>query len=1719
MNRKWIAPLLLAVILLGAGYLRLVGIDWDEGQHLHPDERFLTDVLTRISSVDSLGTFFDTASSSLNPGNHGLTFFVYGTLPIFVTRYAAEWVEMTGFDQVHLVGRALSAMADLGIVLLVYLMASRLFDKRVGLLAAAFSAVSVLQIQQSHFFTVDNFTNFFAYLAVFFALRIAKPDPIDVDEEKPQRFLLADFLLFGFALGLAVSSKLSIAPLAIVLPAALALRIWKFGPDDRAEWFGKTVWYLFFAGLISFITFRIFQPYAFEGPGLLNLNLNPQWVDTMRSLRAQISGDVDWPPSMQWARRPIWFAFSNLSTWGLGLPLGTAAWTGFAWAGWRIYKAKWQRPEVILWGWAGAYFVWQSIAFNPTMRYFLPVYPALVIFAAMLLVQLWDGKVISFKGTEKWRDYVRPAAGVLGSVVLVASAIYAIAFASIYQRSVTRVEAARWIYQNVPGPITLHLEGADGNFNQPLPVPSQFLIDEERPYLTSVRARIAGQLEAIALGQIIAPVRFEVRSEQDEVAVLLHSENQIVDLLGMDVGEREDIVFSLPLGLVGLHRFDILLPEGEGQVLIEVAELGNSQNPTAPGVALSAENETVSLGQNIVIQFELDESFVADELRITLRTMSSLQLAPIDVRMLVSNSPDMNNPLAEANTEVQAKSASGGVIDSSVFHFESPLELAENQEIYLQIEVAGESAFQLLGSAVVNETSWDDGLPLRIDGYDGFGGIYQGGLNHEIYWDEDATKLERFLGNLEAGEYLFISSSRQWASLPRIPERFPLASAYYRLLMGCPDEASIEDCYNQAQLGSYEGRLGFELVQVFESSPQIGSLIINDQPSEEAFTVYDHPKVFIFQKSADYEQEGVRELLSAVDLTRVERVTPKQASGQAAPSLMLPETRWAEQRAGGTWAELFDTENWVNASPWVSVVVWYVVLGLLGVAVFPLLRVAMPGLDDSAYPFGRVAALLLLSYGAWLGASLGLTFSQYWLAIFAGLIVLVGAVLAYRQRAELLTYWESKRHLIYRTELLFLGFFLLMLLIRWGNPDLWHPGKGGEKPMDFSYFNAVLKSSSFPPYDPWFAGGYINYYYYGFVLVGSLTKLLGIVPAVAYNLILPTLFAMVALGAYSIVWNLFSAWRDRAGGKGVVSATLPALSASIGLVALGNLGSLQMIFQGYQRLGSPGTVEGGVLERIGWTMRGFVMNIQGASLPFGVGDWYWNPTRIIPAPGETVPITEFPLFTFTYADLHAHMIALPLTLLALAWALSLVLSRAWEGQRSLANVGWSLLFGGIVIGSLRATNTWDFPTYLAIGALTVVYAVWRYAPAKRGKKNSFWMPTWLAAIGGAAALVGLSFLSFKPYADWYAQGFSSMEIWRGTHTPSNIYLLHWGVFLFFIFAWMAWETRQWLANTPISALKELEKFRPLIFGAAALMLAIIAWLSILGIAVWWVLPLMVWAGLLMLRPGQSEAKRIILFLIGTGLFLTLMVEVIRLSGDISRMNTVFKFYMQVWTLFAISAGLSLAWVLTDLAEWSQAWKKSWQTLGVALVTSAGLFMLLGVSAKIKDRMVFDSAGGLDGMAYMQEAVYYDRDQELVLNQDYEAIRWLQENVQGSPVIVEAHTGEYRWGSRITINTGLPTVLGWNWHQRQQREFVPGNDVWGRVAEIQLFYEGVDLNLAKSFLEKYEVEYIVVGQLEQAYYPVEGIEKFAASEGIYWREVFRFEDMVIYQVIDDDVAAQ
>jgi uncharacterized membrane protein len=174
----------------------------------------------------------------------------------------------------------------------------------------------------------------------------------------------------------------------------------------------------------------------------------------------------------------------------------------------------------------------------------------------------------------------------------------------------------------------------------------------------------------------------------------------------------------------------------------------------------------------------------------------------------------------------------------------------------------------------------------------------------------------------------------------------------------------------------------------------------------------------------------------------------------------------------------------------------------------------------------------------------------------------------------------------------------------------------------------------------------------------------------------------------------------------------------------------------------------------------------------------------------------------------------------------------------------------------------------------------------------------------------------------------------------------------------------------------------------------------------------------------------------------------------------------------------------------------------SLVIAASTFSVVGTLAKVQDRWpdIANPPRTLDGLAYMLgeniqdpdasgSAVYNDEGNPLQLARDWQAIRWMQENILGTPTIVEGHSTEYRWGSRFSVYTGLPTVVGWSWHLRQHNAVLPPSVVEKRIEAVHNFYNTPNPSEASEFLRRYQVVYIVVGELERAHYAVEGLEKF------------------------------
>jgi len=1408
------------------------------------------------------------------------------------------------------------------------------------------------------------------------------------------------------------------------------------------------------------------------------------------------------------------------------------------WMTWRIIKGDWQK-HLLIWSWVVYTLITQSLAHVKSMRYVISIYPALALVAAWTIFKLYECGSTNPKKIRLSQFNWRKVLAIFSLVVTVAgSAVWAFAFTSIYTRPVTRVAASAWIYENIPAAITLPITTEDGGVsNLPAAYQNGALLGSNEPYSYAFSVNDDTTLETIKIEHI--QNQSGITSQVSLIASVFERSGNGLNYLGGGFlqsdfipisdsnGDAFELVMQEPVLLHAGENYQLEFAVLEPETFLRIA--GAVTLETEDG-RLYLPDPVYRLTENKPFQLFVfpRESGTISEIHLNrvVDLMATGQDSTLKIAVVDASQQDIILGSGKLESDFAAINDPRG--EPVVVQLDQTVEFNANSNYSLLFTVEGKAELGIYNSITAVESTWDDALPVNLYGYNTFGfqdGLYGNNLNLELYWDDNDAKLDRITSILDRADAIFISSSRQWGSIPRITERYPLTAEYYRALIGCPSVERIEWCYSVAEPGMFNGELGFELAAVFQNDPAIGNLRINDQFSEEAFTVYDHPKVFIFRKSANYDAAAVREILSAVNLEEVVRKTPRQAS-EISGNLMLTAAELERQTAGGTWTELFPPNSLLNQHHWLAVVVWYLVIAVLGWVTYPLARIFLKGLPDRGYAFSRLIGLLLLAYLTWLAGSAGITVQRATISIVFFMLLLISAGAAYLQRKTIWVEIRKNWKFIVFVEVFVLILFLLDLFIRIGNPDLWHPWKGGEKPMNLSYFTAVLKSSTFPPYDPWYSGGYINYYYYGYVIVGVPVKWLGIEPAVAYNLILPTLFALTGIGAFSIGWNLFAKSENSAekqvfeGSGGIEKRGLLAgIAAALAVLIAGNLGTIRMIGQGLLRLGSPGGLieNARFFESIKWFFSGLVKFIGGSKLQYGYGEWYWNPSRAIP--GDV--ITEFPFFTFTYADLHAHMIALPVTILALGWALSVLLrsrdSYDTGSWRNWAAPGGVVIFGAFVISTLRSTNTWDYPTYLLFGAIVLFYTAYRKFPPSDAflRRLPEWMRRVLFAAIPVILLVLGSLVFYLPFTEKYGQAYGSFNVWRDSRSPLGSYLVHWGWQLFLIVSWFVWETRKWLAATPASAIKKIKPYLPYIEVVALLFVLVLVLLTAIGIHIGWLVGILgVWAVILILRPGQKDTKRLVLFMTGTGLVLTLFVELFALEGDIGRMNTVFKFYYQAWTLINLSAAAALLWLAPEIStKWRSGVSNAWQAVLILLLAGAFLYPLTASADKIRDRMSAAAPTGLDGDAYMMTSFYNDMGVDINLNQDYQAIEWMRQNVEGSPVIVEANTVEYRWGNRITINTGLPGVLGWNWHQRQQRGFLAYNGIANRLTQIPNFYLTTDIEEALAFLDQYHVRYIILGQLERLYYNGAGLDKFELYDGYHWREVFRFEDTVIYEVVE------
>ncbi|MDX9992055.1 MAG: DUF2298 domain-containing protein [Anaerolineales bacterium] len=811
----------------------------------------------------------------------------------------------------------------------------------------------------------------------------------------------------------------------------------------------------------------------------------------------------------------------------------------------------------------------------------------------------------------------------------------------------------------------------------------------------------------------------------------------------------------------------------------------------------------------------------------------------------------------------------------------------------------------------------------------------------------------------------------------------------------------------------------------------------------------------------------------------------------------------------------------------INFILWYLLMTALGLLTFPLAYRLLPALPERGYALSRALGLLLWGFIFWLAVSFGLARNNLG-GLFASLLVLVAFSLWWgRTRAEdaqsPLDWLKAHWNYILVVEILFLLAFAGLAFVRSHAPE----ALGTEKPMELAFINAVLRSETFPPNDPWLSGYAISYYYFGYVLTGMLAKFTATSGGVAFNLMIALVFGMSAVGAYGLLYNFLTLARKR-------SALFPALLGPLFLLIVSNLeGFLEVL----HRLGIGWNGSSGPF----WAW----LNMRDLSMPPAqplgwIPErfwWWWRAARVLhdyDLQGTFVEvIDEFPFFSYLLADLHPHVLAMPFGLLAIGLALNLYLG-GWAGEIDLRFTKIPLVPRGfailaVALGGLAFLNTWDLPVYLALTGLGLAFyrirqQGWAWARLEELLVFGF-------TLGLSAILLYFPFyVSFSSQAGgilpnivFPTRGAYLWIMFGALFVPLFLFLLHlrsklsanlrlgFGLALgLTIFLWL-FSVVAGLALANTDAIRQfitsqgatgawdvlqaatLRRFE-FVGGLATLVL-------LLGMTVAYLTAIRAEAQAVPARTsspehgsgGQSpQAQSVplpfLLLMILLGGLLVLAPEFVYLrDGFGNRMNTVFKFYYQAWTLWSLAAAFAFVTVFSG----KRAWLTWAARIVLLLVTGMGLaYPVLSLPNRAN---YFRSAQpSLDAGGYLARSA----------PEDAALVEFLSSQPFG--VVLEAATNNsYTEYGRIATHSGLQAVLGWGWHEWQWR----GSDqaYAGREADIRVLYETPSWDRAREVLVRYNVRYLVLGELERRTYQVNQ-QKFAALP-----ELIRFGDTVLYLV--------
>jgi YYY domain-containing protein len=795
-------------------------------------------------------------------------------------------------------------------------------------------------------------------------------------------------------------------------------------------------------------------------------------------------------------------------------------------------------------------------------------------------------------------------------------------------------------------------------------------------------------------------------------------------------------------------------------------------------------------------------------------------------------------------------------------------------------------------------------------------------------------------------------------------------------------------------------------------------------------------------------------------------------------------------------------------------------------------------LPDRGYGLGKPLGLLLGGFAYWMLVTLGFTLNNAGAALMALAAVWIAGV-AMRTLDNKSTHASNvKLHsAIVATEVLFALGFIAWAVVRAYSPDIQYAG--GEKFMESMMTNAIVRSASFPPNDAWLAGFSISYYYFGYIIFAMLIHLSGVAFSIAFNLAGVLIFALTLAAAFSLGYNL---WHLRfrtdnlrliePGRQSTIrnpkSAIAAGLLTAVMLALMGNLGGVLGVAKCADAV--PKTTWEWLDVRDTATSR---YACEGLA-PSEFYGWWWDWSRVVkdltPSGNYQETITESPIFSFVLGDNHPHVNALPFLMLALGLSLTALIDPRLlqnEDGRFDAPQVFATVLTATVLGGLSFMNTWDFPIFGTIFVGVLVFGRWL-------RRESVW-----PALLQGAGIMALGYLLYLPfYVAFSSQARGvSVNIFNGTRLLQ--FFLQFAPFLLAMcgFLWQLSRTAKLPARVVVARSAGLTVgliiaglLGALLFGVlSSETRALAAELNnsgtVLGITREMVTSRLIqratdpWtiiflsfviascAVLLLLskrndaltsspsqpshpstlRQAQGSGQAPVtassfdmptalngfaLLLFGAGAILTLAVEFVFLRDLFgTRMNTVFKFYYQAWALWAAAGGFA---IMSLLASRSTAMKV---VGGVALlfVAMGLLWPALAVPARANQ---FQGKPTLDGSAWLS----------ISNSEDLQMINWLNSNVKGDPVIVEASTmGAYQYEGRISAFTGLPAALGWGGHQHQWRGDI--TEAARRNPQVEQLYNTTDLIEARTLLDTLKARYVIAGQLEQQRFTPEGLSKF------------------------------